>query len=108
MKIDYRIDPKDRERFLRAVDELGEQRRRDGAFAWGVFEDLDVLGRYEEAYMIGSWLELLHFRERVTNEDRVIEDDIRTMLTEPPHLEFLVAAERNAHRSAGPGATAGA
>ena len=29
VKIDYRIDPKDRERFLRAVDELGEQRRRD-------------------------------------------------------------------------------
>ena len=108
VKIDYRIDPKDRERFLRAVDELGEQRRRDGAFAWGVFEDLDVLGRYEEAYMIETWLELLHFRERVTKEDRVIEDDIRTMLTEPPNIEFLVAAERQPQRSGRHGASAGA
>ena len=58
--------------------------------------------------MIETWLDLLHFRERVTKEDRAIEDDIRTMLTEPPKLEFLVAAERQPHRSAGPGATAGA
>ena len=52
VKIEYRIDPKDRDRFLRAIDELGEQRRRDGAFAWGVFEDMAEFGRFEEAYLI--------------------------------------------------------
>ena len=39
VKIEYRIDPKDRAAFLRALDELGYERRRDGAFAWGIFED---------------------------------------------------------------------
>ena len=39
VKIEYRIDPKDRVAFLRALDELGFERRRDGAFAWGIFED---------------------------------------------------------------------
>ncbi len=34
VKIEYRIDPADRAAFLRALDELGFERRRDGAFAW--------------------------------------------------------------------------
>jgi hypothetical protein len=40
------------------------------------------------------WLELRHLRERVTNADRVIEDEIREMLIAPPRIEFLVSAGR--------------
>jgi predicted MFS family arabinose efflux permease/quinol monooxygenase YgiN len=98
VKIEYRIDPKDRTAFLRALDELGEERRRDGAFAWGIFEDMSEFGRFEEAYMIESWLELMHMRERVTNEYRMLENEIREMLTQPPRIEFLVAAERDPQR----------
>ena len=94
VKIEYRIDPKDRVAFLRALDELGFERRRDGAFAWGIFEDAGDEGRYEETYLIESWLELMHLRERVTNADRVLEDQIREMLIAPPRIEFLIAAER--------------
>jgi predicted MFS family arabinose efflux permease len=108
VKIEYLINPKDRERFLSAVDELGEQRRRDGAFAWGVFEDMTAFGRFEEAYLIESWLELMHFRERVTKDDRRIEDEIGAMLTKPPHIEFLVASERELLRRRGGDAPMGA
>ncbi len=94
VKIEYRIDPKDGPAFVQALDELGFERRRDGAFAWGIFEDAGDLGRYEEAYLIESWLELMHLRERVTNADRVLEDEIREMLIAPPRIEFLIAAER--------------
>jgi predicted MFS family arabinose efflux permease len=94
VKIEYRIDPKDGPAFVQALDELGFERRRDGAFAWGIFEDAGDLGRYEEAYLIESWLELMHLRERVTNADRVLEDEIREMLIAPPRIEFLVSAER--------------
>jgi transmembrane secretion effector len=94
VKIEYRIDPKDSAAFVGALDELGFERRRDGAFAWGIFEDAGDVGRYEEAYLIESWLELKHLRERVTNADRVLEDEIREMLIAPPRIEFLIAAER--------------
>jgi predicted MFS family arabinose efflux permease len=94
VKIEYWIDPSDREQFLRAMDQLGYERKRDGAFAWGVFEDMAEIGRFEEGYLIESWLELMHLRERVTIEDRVLEDEIGHMLIEPPRIEFLVAAER--------------
>ncbi|RBP07408.1 putative MFS family arabinose efflux permease [Roseiarcus fermentans] len=107
VKVAYRIDAKDRDRFLRSIDDLGEQRRRDGAFAWGVFEDMAEIGRFEEAYLIESWLELMHFRERITNEDRAVEDEIRDMLTQPPQIEFLVAAEPGRRRPA-PDAPTGA
>ena len=105
VKIEYRIDPKDRTAFLRALDELGFERRRDGAFAWGIFEDASEFGRYEETYLIETWLELMHLRERVTNADRVLEDEIRDMLVAPPRIEFLIAAERGQrvrHRRAEP------
>jgi MFS family permease len=108
VKIEYRIDPKDRGAFLRALDELGFERRRDGAFAWGIFEDAGDLGRYEEAYLIESWLELMHLRERVTNADRVLEDQIREMLIEAPRIEFLIAAERGGELLNQPAEPAGA
>ncbi len=98
VKIVYRIDPQDRMKFLRALDELGEERRRNGAFAWGVFEDMAEFGRFEEAYLIETWLELMHLRQRVTREDQLLEDAIEAMLLEPPHIEFLVAPERRTHR----------
>ena len=95
VKIEYRIDPEDGpRRSCTRLDELGFERRRDGAFAWGIFEDAGDLGRYEEAYLIESWLELMHLRERVTNADRVLEEGIREMLIAPPRIEFLIAAER--------------
>src|SRR6266567_1179604 len=36
--IEYRIDPKAREPFLAALEKLARERRRDGAYSWGVFE----------------------------------------------------------------------
>src|SRR4029077_13778480 len=37
--VQYRIDPRNREPFLDALEKLGHERRRDGAYAWRVFED---------------------------------------------------------------------
>jgi MFS family permease len=108
VKIAYRIDLKDRERFLRAMDELGYERKRDGAFAWGIFEDMGEHGRFEEGYLVESWLALMHLRERVTNEDRMLEDEIGALLTAPPQIEFLVAADRQPLRRRREDAAAGA
>ena len=108
VKIGYRIDPKDRAALLRAMEQLGEERRRDGAFAWGIFEDMSEFGRFEESYLLESWLELMRLRERVTVDDRMLEEEIRQLLLEPPHIEFLVASEREPLRRALRAAEAGA
>ena len=92
--IRYRIDPGDREAFLAAMVEIGAERKRDGAFAWGVFEELATSGRYTETFLIESWLELMHLYERVTNADRRIEERVRNLLIETPEVSHLVAPRR--------------
>ncbi len=91
--IEYRIATEDRIEFLNAIDELGYERKRDGAFAWGLFEDAADPGRFVETFLIETWLELRHLRERVTNADRMIEDRVRRLLQNPAQLTLLIASE---------------
>src|SRR5258708_6105400 len=92
--IEYRIDPKDREPFLAALKKLARERRRDGAYAWGVFEDSADLSRMVETFLVESWLEHLRQHERVTNADRVLQDTVhRFQIEGAPKITHLIAAE---------------
>ena len=93
MTVEYRIDPKDIKPFLTLMHEIGLERKRDGAYAWGVFEDTQVSGRIVETFLIQSLLELKHLRTRVTIADRLIEEKARAFVQEPVKVTFLVAAE---------------
>jgi hypothetical protein len=93
--VEYRIDPHDREPFLMAVEKLGRGRRRDGAYAWGVFEDAAEDGRIVETFLLEAWLEHLRQHERVTNADRVFQDTVnRFNIDGPPKVTHLIASER--------------
>ncbi len=96
--VEYRIDPEQRTPFLGVMQEIGLERKRDGAYAWNVFEDVAESGRVVETFLIQSLLELKHLRARVTKADRMIEDQARTFLTEPPKVTFLIAPRRNRAR----------
>jgi predicted MFS family arabinose efflux permease len=98
--VDYRVDEENRAAFLEAVEEMGHERKRDGAYAWGVFEDATDKEHYSESFLIESWLEFLHLRERVTKADRVVEDRVRALVKAPPQPIFLVRA-RAARDAAG-------
>lgn len=92
--IEYRIDPRDREPFLAALERLGHERRRDGAYAWGTFEDAAVEGRMVETFLVESWLEHLRQHERVTNADRVLQDTVHRFHTGgAPTVTHLIASE---------------
>jgi hypothetical protein len=97
LTVEYRIDPKDSRSFLAVIHEIGLERKRDGAYAWGVFEDTQVSGRIVETFLIQSLLELKHLRTRVTIADRMIEDQARAFLKEPPKITFLIAPTRHRH-----------
>ncbi|HEY3718881.1 MAG TPA: MFS transporter [Roseiarcus sp.] len=95
--VEYSIDTKDREPFLALIREIGSERRRDGAYAWNVFEDPVTVGRIVETCLIQSVLEYEHSRIRVTNADRLIEVEADQFLKEPQKVTFLVAAKRVRH-----------
>jgi MFS family permease len=91
--IEYRIDPEKSHAFLTAIRDLGKQRRRDGAYAWDIFEDAAEKGRFLETFMIASWLEHLRQHQRVTNADRIVQDVIRQFdaAAEPKVTHFIAA-----------------
>jgi predicted MFS family arabinose efflux permease len=92
--VEYRILPQNRAAFLKAIDRLEHQRRRDGAYAWGVFEDAAEEGRILETFLVESWMEHLRQHERVTNADRVVQDAVqRFHLDGEPKVTHFVAAE---------------
>jgi hypothetical protein len=60
----------------------------------GIYEAVSDSGRFIETFMIESWLEFLHVRERVTNADKMVEERIHQLLTEAPHATIFVSSER--------------
>jgi quinol monooxygenase YgiN len=91
--VEYRIDPNSREAFLAALDELARERKRDGAYAWGVFQDTADEARFLETFLLDSWLEHLRQHKRVTNADRVLEDHVRRFLEAKPIVTHLIENE---------------
>jgi hypothetical protein len=93
--VEYRIDPKNRAPFLAALERLSHERRRDGAYAWGVFEDAAVPDRFVETFLVESWLEHLRQHARVTNADRVLQDEVhRFHVAGAPKITHMIAVER--------------
>jgi predicted MFS family arabinose efflux permease/quinol monooxygenase YgiN len=81
--VEYRVDPANRENFLDAVGKLAAERKRDGAYAWGIFQDTANEGRFVETFFVESWLEHLRQHGRVTKADRVLEQRVHHLLREP-------------------------
>jgi MFS family permease len=92
--VEYRIDPGNRNAFLAALDQLCRERRRDGAYRWGVFEDAAEEGRFVETFLVESWLEHLRQHQRVTRADRLLQDAIaRFQIAGAPVVTHWIAAE---------------
>jgi hypothetical protein len=92
--IEYQVPAANRTPFLAATEKLGEQRRRDGAYAWGVFEDVVGDGRFVETFLVESWLEYLRQHERATKRLRLLDDAVRGPTTgDQPVVTHLIAAE---------------
>jgi Transmembrane secretion effector len=92
--VEYHIDPRDREPFLDALARLEHERCRDGAYAWGVFEDAAKEGRMIETFLIESWMEHLRQHERVTKADRLLQEELRRFdRTGNPTVTHFIAAD---------------
>jgi MFS family permease len=91
--VEYRIDPGKRDAFLATLKDLGQRRRSDGAYSWGLFEDAAEEGRFLETFMVASWFEHLRQHQRVTNADRIIQNSVRAFgaATEPKVTHFIAA-----------------
>src|SRR5207244_6332315 len=79
VQVEYRIGPENAAEFVAAMAALDIVRRRDGAYRWGLFRDIAQPDRWVETFLVESWSEHLRQHERVTVEDRAIEERVRAL-----------------------------
>ncbi len=91
--IEYRIDPRQADEFREAAEEMGAIRRRDGAYAWGLFGDVADPARQMEAFVVESWIEHVRQHDRMTFADREVQAKLRAfhVASEPPVVHHLVS-----------------
>jgi predicted MFS family arabinose efflux permease len=74
--IEYNVEKHHRTVFLHALDEMSHERRRDGAYGWGVTEDSADPQKIVEWFMVESWAEHLRQHKRVSNADADLQGQI--------------------------------
>jgi len=90
--VEYRLtNLQNREGFLVALRPLRRERLRDGAYAWGVYEDSAEPGRFLETFLVDSWLEHLRQHERVTNADIILQKQLHELLQAEPKVTHYIA-----------------
>jgi len=93
--VEYWIEATNRAAFLAAIEKLGHVRRRDGVYAWDIFEDAAEEGRYLETFHVESWLEHRRQHDWVTNADRTLQDAVdRFHMRGEPRITHFVSALR--------------
>ena len=101
--VEYEIDPADAERFGRAMEELHRIRRRDGAFRWNLYADLERAGVYLETFVVDSWAEHLRQHDRLTVADLEVTKLTRSFHRgeRPPEVRHLLWAGARLERDEG-------
>jgi MFS family permease len=92
--VEYLIDPSESAGFLAVMQDLSLERKRDGAYAWHMFEDPNQHGKMVETFLIHSLLELRYREARVTKADEIIEDRAAQFLKAPAESRYLVGPQR--------------
>jgi hypothetical protein len=93
--IEYRVAKKDRMDFLAVLGRLAGERRRDGAYNWGVSEDAADPERIVEWFMVESWAEHLRQHKRVSRADADLQSQALKyhIDPEPPRVGHYLALE---------------
>ena len=93
--VEYRIEPETAEEFLEAMKDLKRIRQRDGAIRWTLLRDSSNPQRYLESFVTESWADHLRQHERVTAENREVEERAQSFHVGPdaPKITHLIAEE---------------
>lgn len=96
IQITYRIAPENRAAFLQALARLSTERRRDGAYAWGVAEDSADPEQILEWFQVESWAEHLRQHQRVSKADADVQEEVRRFHQgpQPPVVHHFLAFNR--------------
>lgn len=94
--IDYRIEPARSTKFVDTLNRLADERRRDGAYQWGVMRDAADPALFTEYFLVESWAEHRRQHARVTRIDADIQNAVHGFHVgpNPPVVRHLIAASQ--------------
>jgi quinol monooxygenase YgiN len=81
--IEYRVDLAQAKEFTKEMESMKKIRLRDGAIRWGLYRDTSEPGRHVETFLVESWVEHLRQHERVTMEDRSVQERVNAFHVGP-------------------------
>ncbi|HZZ92407.1 MAG TPA: MFS transporter [Usitatibacter sp.] len=99
VNVEYRVAAPHRNAFLEAIEHQAAERQRDGAYWWGVFEDVARPGTFVESFHLESWTEHLRQHDRVTRADREVEKRVRRYAMEDPQVRHFIAPGKPAEET---------
>jgi MFS family permease len=104
--IEYRVPPENAVEFAAVINEVGRIRRRDGARAWSICQDVDAVDSWIERFECPTWLDYLRWRTRPTQSDQVVRERLTRLVSgEHGNVRRLVERPPGAHPLGAPSAT---
>ena len=94
--VEYKVKAQDRSAFFDSLTLLSHERRRDGAYAWGMTEDTADSERILEWFFVESWAEHLRQHRRVSVADADLQSEVVKFHAgaQPPKVAHYVALEK--------------
>ena len=91
--VEYDVASEHQAKFIAAIHKYGRIRRRDGAYRWGTFHDLENQDRYLEIFLVVSWAEHMRQHERLTAADREVEEQLNKYVRSTPIVRHLLYSD---------------
>jgi MFS family permease len=96
--IEYRVSPENAVEFVAAINDVGLVRRRDGARAWSISQDVDDVDLWVERFECPTWLDYLRWRTRPTQSDQAVRERlVRLIVGEHGKVRRLVVRPPGSH-----------
>jgi MFS family permease len=108
VQLEWVVEPGDVAAFTATMHEVAQQRRRDGALRWGLYQDTAVPGRLVESYTVATWAEHERQHQRVTTADLPALSAANAFLrgSGEPTTTHLLAGRAQRHQNGAATATA--
>jgi len=91
--IEYAVVREMESKFVKAMRQYARVRRRDGAYQWGIYRDVEAANRFVEVFLVQSWAEHQRQHERQTKADRELEMQIYGYVSGEPKVRHLLYAD---------------
>ena len=80
--IEYRVLPEHAVEFVAVINEVGRIRRRDGARAWSISQDIDTVEHWVERFESPTWVDHLRWRSRPTESDQLVRTRLNSLIVD--------------------------